>query len=141
MLPVFTGILIFIPLLFINDIRLALGLGVGMHWIQYLGLTGITNYRRLRAEKHKNYNFLKLGNGILPAFIFILIYSLTMTLCTYIGLININKSGLDFSSLYLIPILFQFYHFYIDRFLWKFSDKHIRSTTMPYIFNDFANQN
>lgn len=141
LLPVLTGILIYVPLLFINDIRLALGLGVGMHWIQYLGLTGITNYRRLRAEKHKNYNFLKKGNDIQPVLIFILIYSLFMTLCTYIGLTNTNKSGLNISYLYLIPVLFQFYHFYIDRFLWKFSDEHIRSTTMPYIFNDFENQN
>mgnify|MGYP004133498927 CR=1 FL=1 len=141
LLPVLTGILIYVPLLFIDDIKLALGLGVGMHWIQYLGLTGITNYRRLRAEKDKNYNFLKIGMGILPALVFILIYALSMTLCTYFGLININKSGLDISYLYLIPILFQFYHFYIDRYLWKFSDEHIRSTTMPYIFNNFANQN
>ena len=38
-------------------------------------------------------------------------------------------------GIYLIPILFQLMHFYIDMFIWKFSNKHTTENLNPYIFN------
>ena len=38
-----------------------------------------------------------------------------------------------FKHLLLIPLLGQLLHFYIDGFLWKFSDPHHRTNTLKYI--------
>ena len=42
--------------------------------------------------------------------------------------------GLSF-LVWLIPLIFQMYHFYIDGFIWKFSDPHIKNSVGQYIFS------
>ena len=58
-----------------------------------------------------------------------------MTSLTFLGMPKFNSSLNSFSFLYLIPILFQLYHFYIDGFIWRFSDNHIKNSVSQYIFS------
>ena len=44
------------------------------------------------------------------------------------------SNGQNQYSILLIPLTFQFYHFYIDGFIWKFSDKHIRKSVLQYLY-------
>ena len=37
--------------------------------------------------------------------------------------------------LFLIPIVGQMLHFYLDSFIWKFSDKHNRDITLKHLVN------
>ena len=131
-LSILTGVSIYLPLLFFKDIALALAIGVGMHWVQYLGLTLTTNGRRLLTLNKKN--LLIKNRKLFYITSFILLYSLLMTSFTLIGLREVSDKSSNLYYLYLIPILFQFYHFYIDRYLWRFSDEHIKKNVLPYIF-------
>jgi len=131
-LSILTGVTIYLPLLFFKDIAVALAIGVGMHWVQYLGLTLTTNGRRL-FSLNKN-NFKIKNSKLIYITLFILVYSLLMTSFTMIGIKEVADKSSKLNYLYLIPILFQFYHFYIDRYLWKFSDQHIKMNVLPYIF-------
>ena len=131
-LSILTGITIYLPLLFFKYISIALAIGVGMHWVQYLGLTLTTNGRKL-FPSNKN-KFLIRNRKLLYITLFIFVYALSMTSFTLIGIKEITDKSSNLYYLYLIPILFQFYHFYIDRYLWRFSDKHIKKNVLPYIF-------
>lgn len=128
--PLLTGILIYVPLLFIKDLASALAIGVGMHWIQYLALIWTIKLRK------ENINFkepLFSLKKIFPSILFIFCYSFTMTYFTLNGLSSIDSINKKISVLYFIPILFQLFHFYIDGFIWKFSDPHIKKNILPYI--------
>tara|TARA_Y100001978_G_C23701029_1_gene440948 strand:- start:1877 stop:2851 length:975 start_codon:yes stop_codon:yes gene_type:complete len=133
-LSILTGISIYLPLLFFEDVAVALAIGVGMHWVQYLALTLTTNGRKLFFSKSKNNLFTNKKFILISSFI--LIYSLIMTSLTVVGVQEVSNQSSNSSYLYLIPILFQFYHFYIDRYLWRFSDPHIQKNVVPYIFRN-----
>lgn len=131
-LSIITGVAIYIPLLFFKDISVALAIGVGMHWVQYLGLSLTTNVRRLFQVNGKN--LFKKNKKLIYISLFILIYSAIMTSFTLLGVKDFADKTSKLSYLYLIPILFQFYHFYIDRYLWRFSDPYVKHNVLPYIF-------
>ena len=62
-------------------------------------------------------------------------YSLIMTIFAVKGINGLSGQKAEYSIFYLIPIIFQFYHFYIDGFIWKFSEKHIRESVASYIYS------
>ena len=128
--PILTGISIYLPLLFFDNLGVATVIGVGMHWCQYIILMFSINLRKNKYKKIKISKSQFLKNRVL----FILFYSLIMTSLTYFGMPKNNLSLNTYSLLYLIPLLFQLYHFYIDGFIWKFSDDHIKSSVGKYIF-------
>ena len=110
-----TGVLIYSPYLFVNNIFDAIIIGVGAHWCQYVAI----NYK---VYFYKN-NFNKNRYFIIFLFSFILFYSLTMSLLGYKTHFIKNYDNI----LLLIPLTGQFLHYYIDAFIWKFSDNHIRN--------------
>ena len=59
-----------------------------------------------------------------------------MTSLAYLGMPNQKYNDGNYSILYLIPILFQLYHFYVDGFIWQFSNKHIKKSVGSYIFSN-----
>ena len=131
-----TGSLIYLPLLFVDNVAIALAIGVGMHWIQYLTIVSTINIRKLKNSIH-NTHLLKrrsIKKDIFNGLTFITLYSLVMTSFTLIGIPNDNEKGELISIFYLIPILFQMYHFYIDGYIWKFSDNHIKENILPFLF-------
>ena len=46
-----------------------------------------------------------------------------------------NNSDTIVKNLIIIPIIGQMIHFYLDSFLWKFSNKNVRQSTLPFIFS------
>ena len=62
---------------------------------------------------------------------FIIIYATVMALLGYKG--QVQKNYLDY--LILIPLTGQFFHYYADMFIWRFSDKHIRENIGKKLFS------
>lgn len=122
-----SGVVLYAPYLFVNDVKDAVVAGVGMHWCQYIALTGkiyILSSPRLFSWS----NLLK--------FIFIGSYAF---LFTYID----TNGGTSFQSLsyiVLIPLSLQLYHYYLDAFIWRFSDSFIRDNIGVPLFNTFQNK-
>ena len=123
----FTGALMFSPFLFTDKMIHAFGMGVGMHYCQYVLFSYTIISRRKTIYKiFNNKYFLQL---ILILILFT--YSLLMVFFA-----NIDKSFSinTFSYLIIIPIIFQTLHFYADMFLWKFSFDHQKNNFLKYLF-------
>ncbi len=130
LMPLFTGIFIYLPILFFENLTVATAVGVGMHWCQYLAIMWSTYSRKSNFKKQINSK-----KFILKSLILIILYSLIMTTFALIGMPDFNSKNPSYTFFYLIPLVFQLYHFYIDGFIWKFSDKHISISIKPYIFS------
>jgi len=120
-----TGILMWMPLLWVDKIYHAFAMGVGMHYVQYLAITLTIYYRKNNIkemrEKISDNKFLYMFIG------YLLIYSLIMVALT----------NMEFSKnlyLFLIPIFFQTLHFYADMFTWKFSNPYIRENVGKFLY-------
>lgn len=136
-LPFFTGIYIYLPLLFFKNISIATAIGVGMHWCQYLAIIWSTYLRKYKNKTNyrENGNF-KINKFIFPRLIFVLLYALVMTGLGIYGMKDFKSlDNNNYSILFLIPLISQLYHFYMDGFIWRFSDKHIKVSIKPYIFS------
>ena len=120
-LILFTGVIIFYPICFVNNPVHAILMGVTMHYSQYLVLTyKITKNRELEIDKNKKNNY----------FIFVTIfYSILMTTLSLSGAMNSEL----IKNLIVIPITAQILHFYLDSKLWKFSESHNRSAVLYYL--------
>ena len=104
-----------------------------MHWCQYLAIVWSKHLRKrkyLRVNKENSPNFLSL-----KYLIFILGYSFLMSSLTVTGLKNTENFKIQYNFFYLIPLIFQLYHFYIDGYIWKFSDPLIKQSVLPFIFS------
>jgi len=128
-----SGIIIFLPICFIENPVHGILMGVTIHYSQYLIITAKVKIGREGfkieslfelTKKLSKSNFLK----------FILIYSLLMTFFSISTKIFINESFLK--NLLIIPITFQMLHFYIDSYIWRFRDAHNRKEVFRYILND-----
>ena len=130
-LTLVTGVIIFLPVCFVNNPIHVIVMGVTMHYTQYLALTYKVCKKRQSDElfltKNK-FNFLKIRNY--NFLLIILIYGFVMTL---LSVISKNPSEI-FSSLLVIPITGQILHFYLDAFLWRFSVKHNREVTLKHLY-------
>ena len=131
--PLITGVSIYLPILFFNDLTTSTAVGVGMHWFQYLSLMWIINIRRARSLNNQKNAISKKRNFTPEKILFLVIYSFIMTMLTTVGgsFYNSEKS---ISLFNLIPILFHFFHFYLDGFIWKFSDPHIKKVLADNLF-------
>ncbi len=114
-----TGVLIYAPYCFVNNIYDAIVIGVGAHWSQYL----LINYK---VYFHKE----KIDFNKILKYAFIGIYALIMGLLGYNR--HFDQSFLEI--LILIPLTGQFFHYYIDAFIWKFSIKEIRENVGSRLF-------
>jgi hypothetical protein len=120
-LILFTGVIIFYPICFVNNPVHAILMGVTMHYSQYLILTyKITKNRELEIDKNKkNYYFIFVT----------IFYSILMTTFSLSGAMNSEL----IKNLIVIPITAQILHFYLDSKLWKFSESHNRSAVLYYL--------
>ena len=133
-MPFSTGIIIYLPILFLKDLSTATVIGVGMHWVQYLAIMWSSYLRKYQVVKRRRLSEF-LNQGFSLRLLFIFIYAFVMTIFAFIGITKSIDSNNQYSFFYLIPLLFQFYHFYIDGFIWKFSDTHIKENILPFIFS------
>lgn len=128
-LTLITGLVIFYPVCFVEKPIHAIIMGVTMHYIQYLSLTfKISSLRKYNTDKNV-FNLASLDKKYL---IIIIFYGSMMALLSNTQ----NFAGDAAKILLVIPLTGQMLHFYIDSFLWKFSDKHNRNVTLQYIYNN-----
>lgn len=121
-LTFFSGIIIFYPICFVDKPIHAITMGVTMHYSQYLYFTYLIDKgRKLIFSKNLIFNYKFV--------LFILIYGIIMTMIVYLG----KNESIFLKSLIIIPITGQMLHFYIDSFIWRFSEKHNREVTLKYI--------
>jgi hypothetical protein len=122
----FSGIIIFYPLCFVDSPVHAILMGVTMHYSQYLTLIF-----KINDNKINHYSGAENKNKFFSKFLLIVVaYSIIMTGLSYFG-----KSDLEFIKLLiLIPIIGQMLHFFIDSQIWKFSDSYIRENVLQYLF-------
>ena len=119
--PFVTGLIIFYPICFVDKPIHAILMGVTIHYSQYLYLTYLIDKGRNKSTVQNLVNF---------KFIFyIFLYGAIMTALTLIS----KNNSMILSSLLIIPITGQMIHFYIDSFIWKFSDSHNREVSLKYL--------
>ena len=128
-----TGVIIFLPICFVDKPIHAIVMGVTMHYTQYLALTyKISSKRKLEKSMvsvDNNFNFFGIKN--FNFILIILLYGLFMALLSA----GSSSSNELFKSLLVVPITGQMLHFYLDAYLWKFSIKHNRDVTLKHIYS------
>ena len=133
LMPFITGASIYIPILFFDNLAVATAIGVGMHWCQYLAIVWSKFFRKERIKNQEKVNIYKKSAKYI---VFIFLYAFVMCQFTLSGIDMKDNIRVNYSYLYLIPIIFQLYHFYIDGFIWKFSDPQIKKSVLPFIFSN-----
>ena len=124
-----SGILIFLPVCFVDKPIHAILLGVTMHYSQYILLT----FKVYISRKNKTYslrNRISLNlfkNNFIAS---ILIYSSFMTIFSLFGQSTFNI----LNNLIIIPLIAQLLHFYLDGFIWKFRNKYNRIHTLKHLY-------
>lgn len=129
-----TGVLIYAPLLFFENLAVATAVGVGMHWIQYITIMWSTNFRKEKIKKQLSES-KSILNSSYEKVLFIFFYSFLMTFFAFMGMPDMASDKPEYSLIYFVPILFQFFHFYYDGFIWRFSDPHIKKSISPFLFS------
>ena len=122
-----TGILIFYPICFVDKPVHGIIMGVTMHYAQYLCLTYKVALKRLIDEGDFNKN-IKIEKKYISLVLF---YGLIMAILSLTNNQNVIEANLGF--LLCIPLTGQILHFYLDSFLWKFSEEHNRDVTLKYL--------
>lgn len=114
------GVLIYSPYLFLDEMYDAMIIGVGAHWSQYLLINYKVYFHNQKFNFYKKFTLL-----------FIFSYSLVMSLVIYKFHMNLDV----LRNIVLIPLTIHMFHFYIDAFIWRFSNTKIRETIGKRLFN------
>lgn len=122
LLTFLSGLIIFYPICFVDKPVHAILMGVTIHYSQYLYLTYL-------IDKGRNFNTASKSSLNFKFIYIIFIYAGIMTLLT---LVSKNNSEI-LSYLIILPITGQMLHFYIDSFIWRFSESHNRDVSLRYI--------
>jgi hypothetical protein len=127
-----TGVIIFLPICFVDKPIHAIVMGVTMHYSQYLALTyKISSRRKLEKTLIANSKLNFFGIKNYSFILFVMIYGIFMALLS----VGSSSSNDLFKSLLVIPITGQILHFYLDAYLWKFSIKHNQDVTLKHIYS------
>jgi hypothetical protein len=125
-----TGVLMFYPVFLTDNLIDVFAMGVAMHYTQYIAITWsiFKNKSKQEISPERNLNqFASLKNITILLFI----YAIFM-----LSLSNFNIQYKNENiGIYIIPIFFQLIHFYLDTFLWKFSNTHTRENLLPFLFS------
>ena len=127
-LTTLTGMIIFYPICFVEKPVHAILLGVTMHYSQYIVITAKVYFGRnnnMNFFSKKNFSKIFKSNF----FYIILLYGVLMTMFSLSG-----KSNYEYlKNLILVPIIGQMLHFYLDGFMWRFSETHNREVTLKHL--------
>ena len=100
--------LVFWPVCLTSNILLAFSIGISIHYVQYILITG---------------TIFKFERSLIYIGAFVLVYTL---ITTYIQSVNQNI----LSWIILFPALAQLLHFYLDGLFWKLSDTRIKKRVL-----------
>lgn len=127
-LTTLTGMIIFYPICFVDNPVHAILLGVTMHYSQYIVITSKVYFGRINSlENFSKGNLFKLFKS--KYFFLIASYGVIMGILSLTGKLENDI----LKNLIFLPILGQMLHFYLDGFLWRFSEKHNREMTLRYL--------
>ena len=124
-----TGSIIFLPICFVEKPIHGIVMGVLMHYTQYLALTYKIYDKRNSLDSITDSE--KNGLKNLKFFLIIIFYGLIMAILS--SFTNIGDE--NFKFLIVIPLVGQMLHFYLDSYLWKFSEKHNREVTLRHLYS------
>jgi len=125
-----TGIGVFLPIFFCDEIIHVFAMGVAMHYVQYIYITkSILNRKFISLSRPENKNIFRFFSPKI-LFLYLFIYSILMI---YFSNLNLDYKSEKF-GIYIVPIIFQLLHFYFDMFLWRFSSEHTQKNLTPYLF-------
>lgn len=122
------SILLYSPYVFASRLEHAIGIGVSVHYLQYLGLVGLLDFNKY-ANASGVLGFFRRYLWI--ALIYLLLYAGVMLYLRQGGW-KWNEFG-EFSVLYSLTIGLWMVHFFIDGYIWRFSDPYIRKSVAPYL--------
>lgn len=123
-----TGCVMYLPYSFVTAPQDAIAIGVGMHWCQYLALNYAVYNRRAVAAKTEHGRRRSFSERQVVVF-FIAAYALIMA-----GLGTSFGSEFRSSNVWLlVPLCGQMIHYYVDAFIWRFSDPHIRNEVGAFV--------
>ena len=131
----FYSVFLFAPYVVCARFDDAVAMGVGMHYLQYLGLVWMINrnkYGGASTDASWTGELLRATGSSWQARVLVLGgYGLLMLV--------LRQGGLDLSRaetgswLYVFPVALNTIHFHVDRYLWRFSDPYIRTAVLPYL--------
>jgi len=128
----FTGMFLYFPYTFSENIEIAVTMGVGMHWMQYLAITIPLYLRKSEkyVEKNKKSFVGRITSKSFNIISFVIGYGALMVF------LRQYETGLsyDYSTYFLIPLCLRLLHFYYDSFIWRFSESHIQKQVGKFIF-------
>ena len=124
-----TGAIIFLPICFVEKPIHGIVMGVLMHYTQYLALTYKIYDKRNSTEL--TIQPIKTGLKNFKFFLTIIFYGFIMAILS--SFTNIGDQSFKF--LIVIPLFGQMLHFYLDSYLWKFSEKHNREVTLKHLYS------
>lgn len=125
-----TSVGIFLPIFFCDKIIHVFAMGVAMHYVQYIFITKSILSRKFQViSKTNDKNIFRF---ITPKvlIIYLFVYAVLMI---YFSNLNLDYKGEKF-GIYIIPIIFQLLHFYLDMFIWRFSSEHTQKNLVPFLF-------
>tara|TARA_B100001093_G_scaffold519750_1_gene610252 strand:+ start:3412 stop:4395 length:984 start_codon:yes stop_codon:yes gene_type:complete len=125
-----TGVGMFLPVFFTDKIIHVFAMGVAMHYVQYIYITKSVLTRKYNIIVNSSEkNFYKYFSPVIIGF-YLLFYSILMV---YFSNLNLDYKGEKF-GIYIVPIVFQLIHFYLDMYIWQFSKEHTKKNLSPYLF-------
>ena len=123
------------PYLFATRMEHAIAMGVGIHYVQYLGIVWWLNrnkYPNQPQEKDWGVKILGLmSQSVWVRMPYLLVYGIAMLALREFGLTDVNQA--PHSWLYAIPVGLQFIHYHLDAYLWRFSNPFVRNTVLKYL--------
>ena len=132
------SVFLYSPYLFATRMEDAVAIGVGIHYVQYLGIVWLLNKNKYTvgtvAGPRPTLDRRVLGwlsQKLWVRWPYLLFYAAVMA--------YLRQGGFRWDTLapaswlYSIPIGLQVVHYHLDAFIWRFSNPYIRANVLPYL--------
>jgi hypothetical protein len=129
------SMLLYSPYLFATRMEHAITMGVGIHYVQYLGIIWWLNRNKYPNKPEETDWAMKIlglmSQSVWVRLPYLLGYGLLMLAFREYGLQDWTQSPQ--SWMYAIPVGLQFCHYHLDAYLWRFSNPFVRNTVLKYL--------
>jgi hypothetical protein len=129
------SLFLYTPYLFVSRMEHAIAIGVGIHYVQYLGIVWWLNHNKYPDQPlQKDWGLKIMGlmsQSVWARLPYLLGYAVLMLALREYGLKDWTQA--PNSWLYAIPVGLQFCHYHLDAYLWRFSNPFVRNTVLKYL--------